>query len=75
MVKHETYLFVDGNYLEKTLEAHGKNYFNQILVPRYEHIGAESIKNFYYDAYPTKKGLPHQNLWVNSGSGRRPRLW
>jgi len=22
-----------------------------------------------------KKEPPHQNLWVNSGSGRRPRLW
>lgn len=22
-----------------------------------------------------RKKPPHQNLWVNSGSGRRPRLW
>jgi uncharacterized LabA/DUF88 family protein len=52
----QTYLFVDGGYLEQTLIAHGTNFFGRQLDLNLNFLSARALKSFYYDAYPTKKG-------------------
>ena len=37
--------------------------------------GFEKLMLLARGADAQKRWPPHQNLWVNSGSGRRPRLW
>ena len=55
MNREDTYLFVDGAYLERTVESHTKGFFHQNLEINYERLIQGAIKGFYYDAYPSKK--------------------
>ncbi len=55
MKTEETYLFVDGAYLERTIAAHSEYYFGEDLVLDFERLGAGALKAFYYDAYPSRK--------------------
>lgn len=64
MNREDTYLFVDGAYLERTVESHEKGFFNESLNVNYEKLIQGAIKGFYYDAYPSKKSDESESTYL-----------
>lgn len=56
-IPDNTYLFVDGGYLQKLIDEIGNKYFRAPVTADYEKImsHAQAVKAFYYDAFPSQK--------------------
>lgn len=55
MDSSQTYLFIDGGYLDRTLAAHSDHFFGTKLKLNLGYLGGRALKCFYYDAYPSQK--------------------
>ncbi|MHB8903200.1 MAG: sugar phosphate isomerase/epimerase family protein [Thermoguttaceae bacterium] len=76
--RHEHLLFGQGQIeFAPVIEAlHGAGYRRGLYVElsRHSHVAPEAARTAFEFLQPLLQKPPHQNLWVNSGSGRAPRL-